>query len=240
MQRPQAITDDDLERLGEFLASNASSTAMDLSMLEGWLTALVIGPGLVLPSAWLPWVWDSENGQGEPTFDNAEQANEILGLIMGLSNRIADTFQQDPTSFQPAYLRRAAWGASEWCEGFLRATQLFDAQAWAALWVKDAVRATGDADRDRASLVTPFLRLGDTNGMEITDQEGDAQRWVDAIVPTLVQIHAHWTQQRKPPVGALSNAPVRRASPKVGRNDPCPCGSGRKFKHCCAGSQTLH
>lgn len=27
-------------------------------------------------------------------------------------------------------------------------------------------------------------------------------------------------------------APVRRAEPKVGRNDPCPCGSGRKHKKC--------
>ena len=27
-------------------------------------------------------------------------------------------------------------------------------------------------------------------------------------------------------------APVK-AAPKVGRNDPCPCGSGKKFKHCC-------
>lgn len=27
--------------------------------------------------------------------------------------------------------------------------------------------------------------------------------------------------------------PVRRAAPKVGRNDPCPCGSGKKFKKCC-------
>ncbi|MBK9955470.1 MAG: preprotein translocase subunit SecA [Rhodocyclaceae bacterium] len=26
--------------------------------------------------------------------------------------------------------------------------------------------------------------------------------------------------------------PVERATPKVGRNDPCPCGSGKKFKHC--------
>jgi preprotein translocase subunit SecA len=25
---------------------------------------------------------------------------------------------------------------------------------------------------------------------------------------------------------------VRRDTPKVGRNDPCPCGSGKKFKHC--------
>ena len=28
--------------------------------------------------------------------------------------------------------------------------------------------------------------------------------------------------------------PVRLASPKVGRNDPCPCGSGKKYKKCCA------
>jgi curved DNA-binding protein CbpA len=27
--------------------------------------------------------------------------------------------------------------------------------------------------------------------------------------------------------------PIRRAQPKVGRNDPCPCGSGKKYKHCC-------
>jgi SEC-C motif-containing protein len=27
-------------------------------------------------------------------------------------------------------------------------------------------------------------------------------------------------------------APVK-AAPKVGRNDPCPCGSGKKYKHCC-------
>ncbi len=27
--------------------------------------------------------------------------------------------------------------------------------------------------------------------------------------------------------------PVRRDLPKVGRNDPCPCGSGKKFKNCC-------
>jgi preprotein translocase subunit SecA len=29
-----------------------------------------------------------------------------------------------------------------------------------------------------------------------------------------------------------SAAPFVRAVPKVGRNEPCPCGSGRKYKHC--------
>lgn len=27
--------------------------------------------------------------------------------------------------------------------------------------------------------------------------------------------------------------PITRAAPKVGRNDPCPCGSQKKFKKCC-------
>jgi preprotein translocase subunit SecA len=31
----------------------------------------------------------------------------------------------------------------------------------------------------------------------------------------------------------LELAPMRREMPKVGRNDPCPCGSGKKFKNCC-------
>jgi uncharacterized protein YecA (UPF0149 family) len=30
--------------------------------------------------------------------------------------------------------------------------------------------------------------------------------------------------------------PVRREAPKVGRNEPCPCGSGKKFKSCCGRS----
>ena len=38
--------------------------------------------------------------------------------------------------------------------------------------------------------------------------------------------------QRPQPVGTTSE-PYRRPHKKVGRNDPCPCGSGKKYKHCC-------
>ena len=34
--------------------------------------------------------------------------------------------------------------------------------------------------------------------------------------------------------GKEVSVPDRRESPKVGRNDPCPCGSGEKYKKCCA------
>lgn len=33
--------------------------------------------------------------------------------------------------------------------------------------------------------------------------------------------------------GDISNTPLKRSGPKVGRNDPCVCGSGKKFKKCC-------
>jgi len=33
--------------------------------------------------------------------------------------------------------------------------------------------------------------------------------------------------------GDIKTATVVRASPKVGRNEPCPCGSGKKYKQCC-------
>jgi hypothetical protein len=37
----------------------------------------------------------------------------------------------------------------------------------------------------------------------------------------------------KPGPTALSGYTVRRAVPRIGRNDPCPCGSGKKYKKCC-------
>ncbi len=36
-----------------------------------------------------------------------------------------------------------------------------------------------------------------------------------------------------PPVYPDTTQPVRRTEPRIGRNDPCPCGSGKKYKKCC-------
>jgi hypothetical protein len=37
----------------------------------------------------------------------------------------------------------------------------------------------------------------------------------------------------RPRLGAVKFTPDRRPAAKIGRNDPCPCGSGRKYKQCC-------
>jgi SEC-C motif domain protein len=47
-----------------------------------------------------------------------------------------------------------------------------------------------------------------------------------------LRVDGAWLYNREMRLGP---APVRSAAPKVGRNDPCPCGSGKKYKHCCLG-----
>ena len=37
--------------------------------------------------------------------------------------------------------------------------------------------------------------------------------------------------------GDKKSEPIRNRSEKVGRNDPCPCGSGKKYKNCCMRSR---
>ena len=50
----------------------------------------------------------------------------------------------------------------------------------------------------------------------------------------LAKSHAQQEQAANTPVSAPDAKPttVRRTQPKVGRNDPCPCGSGKKYKKC--------
>lgn len=38
-------------------------------------------------------------------------------------------------------------------------------------------------------------------------------------------------------MAAVRSEPYERAGPKVGRNDPYPCGSGKKYKRCCGGAE---
>jgi hypothetical protein len=57
-------------------------------------------------------------------------------------------------------------------------------------------------------------------------------------------IPAHWIRRLMPAPGARNRTPptqdtFHRETPKAGRNDPCPCGSGKKFKKCCDRADTV-
>ena len=71
----------------------------------------------------------------------------------------------------------------------------------------------------------------------------------DVVDDSLRELHDEWMDtpreslEGKMPKEVLDGglfpekvATFRREAPKVGRNDPCPCGSGKKYKKCCGKS----
>jgi uncharacterized protein len=213
----------DLEALDQFLMSDASpEDCMQLSDLDGFLTGIAIGPELVLPSEWLPAVWGGE----EPVFDDAEQARTVLGAIMGRYNEILRLLAADPDAYAPLFWEGPEGEviAADWAEGFADAVR-FRPEAWRPLL----------EDREACAMLMPILALcGDAEGgspLEL-DPETDADLLAEApdLIPAcVVGIAAFWKDRRGRPTKGAGRA--RR--PKVGRNDPCPCGSGRKYKRCC-------
>ena len=59
------------------------------------------------------------------------------------------------------------------------------------------------------------------------------------IAASVAAIYRFWLPHRQA-VHEQKLAAMQRTEAKVGRNDPCPCGSGKKFKKCCGDAATLH
>jgi uncharacterized protein len=211
-----------LEALDDFLMSDqASDDGMMLSDLDGFLTGLAIGPELIPPSEWLPMVWGGE----EPVFDDPAQAQSILGFIMSRYNEILG--QLADGVIEPIFMETPAGEviASDWAEGFLQAIRM-RAEAWEKLF---------KSEKHVHSLVPILALCCDEDGESLLrlPEEVDNEFLADAgdLIPVCIfEIAAFWRAAR--------SAPQRRSTgPKTGSNDPCPCGSGRKFKKCC-GAET--
>ena len=208
-----------LQKLDDFLLDlERDDEAMLLSELEGFLAGVVVCPELILPSEWTPMIW-GENG---PVFDNERQAREILGLIMEHYNDVIR--QLDRGDFSPLYDvdidGEVLWEL--WIEGFLTAMQMRP-QAWVDLSHDD------DAEIQRALFV--LGRLGELATLSTHECEPiEIDEALEEAAPDLIPIHVeilHRARKAK----ASANAPARSGlGSKIGRNDPCPCGSGKKFK----------
>ncbi len=69
----------------------------------------------------------------------------------------------------------------------------------------------------------------DSDGKVIEDPAPQLRRARERLDVTVREANRYWTAWRR-----KSIAPPVAASQKVGRNEPCTCGSGLKFKKCCA------
>lgn len=236
------LTEDEVRELDEFLLDAVGiEESMDVSTLDGFLTAIVCGPRTILPSEWMRWVWDRERGEDTPTFKDHDEAQRIVGLLMRHMNDIAATLHDAPEDYEPLLLENPNDGdpipiIDEWCSGFMKGVEL-DAEGWAPLLV------------GKPEWMSTILLYGTEDGWEVLEAKklalDEHKALADGLADTVRNIHALWLEQRREPIArsvlpdVVRHETVRNPN-KVGRNAPCPCGSGKKFKQCHGSADRLH
>lgn len=193
------------EWLGGFLRSeSAPDDAMSFEELDGLFHALVIGPDMVMPSEYLGEIW----GEG-PVFENDAQVREVMGLLQRHWNAIAARVVARTAPEMWLEPSDEDPPGTRWACGFARGVDM-RAQSWLAL----------AADDNAALSLECILAL----------ESVDIERWerdefLHMLGDHFATVAEFWRGHRAP------RMPVR--GKKVGRNDPCPCGSGKKWKKCC-------
>lgn len=183
----------------------------DLDALDGLFTAIAVAPGLVAPAVWLPRVLPG----GVPHPETADGAT-LLGLVLRAYDAVVDGVQSGALVLpDPEDNERCV----AFARGFVAGAQLdpewnghearWGFVSWAALLA------------GRPDLVPADVRA------QLAGTEPALASSIELFV--LAARDAFGESRRASPV-----APVR--STRVGRNDPCPCGSGKKYKRCCIDS----
>ena len=223
------LTEAELDQLGRLLLDRIDDDAdmkgkdegvLDVSELDGFLTAIVSGPVTVPPSRWVPAMW----GDFEPVWENPQDFETLFSLLMRHMNGIVEMLMAQPADFEPMFAERDVKGKTytivdEWCQGYMRGVALTVDQ-----WSTDSPEMTILLAPIRAFTSETAWRAHDLSATETENIQ-------NAITPNVRAIHAYWLARRAHQ--APSVALAQRVAPRVGRNDPCPCGSGKKYKKCC-------
>lgn len=221
-----ALTEAELDRLAEFLKACKRPHAMNLEELDGFFAALIAGPEIVPPSEYLPEVFGGEMSE-TCKFENVEQAREVLGLIMRHWNGIAATLNKGDVHL-PVLLEDTDGVrlGNDWSRGFMRGVHMCH-DAWAELINDD----------QQGGLMVPVLMLYHEHDKDPELRPGpiEPEKRDEIIVQMAAGIVRAYRYFRS---HVRSEPVVREASSfqhghKIGRNDPCPCGSGKKYKRCC-------
>jgi uncharacterized protein len=225
MQLDQPLSEKEFDELDQFLLSDRTpEDTMTMDTLHGYMTAIAIGPETIMPAEWLLKIWGDDAKQ-VPKWKNAKEEERIINLIMRFMNEVLVTFEVAPKEFEPLF-----------CEAEHEGENLIDAEAWCwGFWEGMELRP-GSWDpifeSDLAPLMHPIYLLGadEIEEEELAEVETPMQghKLALAIEANLPAIYKFWVPLRKAAVQT-----IKREEPKVGRNDDCPCGSGKKYKKCC-------
>ena len=217
-----ALTPDELDWLGGLaLSRHVGPEALGPEELDGFLTATVIGPPDFALDEMLAVIFDIEPAGGADWHGSEQEAyakaliDKQLAAIAAQRNRGRPIA---PLGIEP-YVAKDARGLL-WANGFELAVMTREA-AWEPIFAHERT----------AEPVWTVLDLGPPAEGEAPIDLGLRGEILAELPNLLRSIADFW----KDPAAALAKLkPVRTT--KVGRNDPCPCGSGKKYKKCCSGA----
>jgi Mlc titration factor MtfA (ptsG expression regulator) len=212
-------------------------------------TRVLAGASAIIPIFGFPdWEWDQITGvlvypnrfDGEFQFGDA-RGHDILGMVgTGSLNRLMILSKPDLISgFRNATDQRNV-GIHEFAHLVDKSDGVLDGvpevglerdavEPWIDLmWRKMAEIEAGKSDINRYALTNEAEFFAVTSEY-FFERPGVMQRKHPALYATLERVF----QQNLRTRAVALRRELTRVRPKFGRNSPCPCGSGRKFKYCC-------
>ena len=223
------ITLDDLEdRLFEIDAD-----ALTIPELHGFLSAVIVGPEVVNPSVWLPHVFNLEGKM--PEFSSRNEANRVFGKVFDFYNRIIrdmDTGQYQPIFGTDWRKHKEVPDPVPWCLSFDEGISLTE-NAWSP-----------EDDEALATLMFPIYYFIDPEEFSEMSkspsgrkQRSFDQKMISMIPDAVLAVRNYWREKMQDSRTHKAKGVVlpfdRGKKQTSGRNDPCPCGSGKKYKYCC-------
>lgn len=232
----------EIKQLGSFLDANRGEEGMNLTVLHGFLCGVLSAPEFISQNDWYPYLFDEAFA-----FTSQEQTQTIVTLLSRLNNQVIFQldhgmpfdfiFYQDGQLFD--YQTCPDELLSQWCSGYLEGTGL------SAIWQEDKIGIV---------MLLPFSVLANefdlkneihSDGSPIIDDSNHRKHYKQNLVKTIAEIVAYWLPRRLQldSTSNIEDTLTQLNTPKPhngGRNDPCICGSGRKFKKCCMHKLTYH
>lgn len=212
-----------IQQLDKLLLDLPTDEGMLMSELDGYLAGIIVSPELVLPGDWLKLVWGGGEAGAPPAYDDLKSVQTLVDLVMRHYNQMITTLDHQ-VGYHPLFdvdTRRDEILWETWIDGFSSAMELRP-KGWHLLASCD--------DEAAVMAITGIAMLSEINLGESTLPQVEIDRLIgeapDFIRQAVAILH-RWTRDNDP---LQAKETMRK---KVGRNDPCSCGSGKKYKKCC-------
>lgn len=204
---------------------------LTLDGLHGLLFGLAIIPEPIMPSEWFPRMF----GASAAEFEEKDDVEKWMGSLLGAYNRILGEndedrleFPFDLTDLREEYPARM----QEWALGLFRAMSMRP-----GIWGldRDEIEQTEDDRRITDACCVIFGLARPETIPDLFVKTPDAATLYGSLPHAVAIIRDHGNRVRKEmnEQGIVAVPRGIRHAPKIGRNEPCPCGSGKKYKKCC-------